>query len=81
MLTRLTDTPARLSRWAPVAGLALLLVVAVAGSGCSTRNDPHYNRYNPTDNRPALLETADYLVDIPAEALDNLDERAENIIY
>lgn len=53
----------------------------LATAGCSTRNDPGYNRYAPTDGDPGVLRRIESIVDIPAEALDNLDERLENKLY
>lgn len=60
-----------------LAPAALMLATA----GCSTRNDPGYNRYAPTDGDPGVLRRIESVVDIPVDTLDNLDERLENELY
>jgi hypothetical protein len=66
------------TRTAARAGLLLAVLLTVAG--CSLRNDPHYNRFAPTADRPAVLKRADGLVTSAEHALDNAEQRVENII-
>jgi hypothetical protein len=61
-------------------GLATALALVVA-TGCSVRDDSHFNRFNATDNAPSVLRAVDQVLDIPADALDNLDQRVENLVY
>jgi hypothetical protein len=69
-------------RWARALALASSLLVAALGpSGCSTTQDPHYNRWAPTEGRPTLLRQVERGPDALGEALDNLDERVENAAY
>lgn len=49
--------------------------------GCSTRNDPHFNPYASGGGEPTVLERAEQAVQTIERALDNLDERQENIVY
>jgi len=63
--------------WLPLAALALLAAVL---TGCSTRNDPHYNRYCPYDGRPGVLDYAEDGLDSADQGLDNVQERLENMI-
>lgn len=58
---------------AGVAALGGLLVM----SGCSTRNDPGYNRYAP---RTGLVEHVEHAIHRVDQALDNGTERVDNVI-
>lgn len=62
-------------------GLWFLVLLLAAFAGCSTRNDPAYNPYCPLDGDPGLMGRMDQLNQAADEALDNLDERLENILY
>lgn len=69
---------ARLPVWrGPIACAALLVLAA----GCSTRTDPGWNPYAPATGERTVLQTADDVLNVPAELLDNIDRRAENILY
>jgi hypothetical protein len=59
---------------------SLLLAALLTLAGCSLRNDPHYNRFAPAGDQPALLKRADGLVTSAEHALDNAEQRVENII-
>ena len=59
--------------------LTLLAVLALP-VGCSTRNDPRYNRYCPNDGDPTLMRQAESCVDTADAALDNAAERVENVV-
>jgi hypothetical protein len=68
-------------RWLRVAGWSigvgtLLFVLA----GCSLRDDPSYNRYAPNNGDPTLLQRAERLVDSAEDALDNGQQRLENVL-
>lgn len=63
-------------------GPALLLATClVIAAGCSTRDDPHFNPYDPPGGRRPVLKAADDVADLPMRALDNLDRRLENAAY
>jgi hypothetical protein len=59
--------------------LGLLLGVAALVAGCSVRH-AHYNRFAPARDQPRAVERADGLVTSAERALDNLEQRADNIV-
>lgn len=58
-----------------------LWVVAVLPlAGCSLRDDPHHNRFAPARDQPRVLQRAEGLVTSAEQALDNAEQRIDNII-
>ncbi|MGD8454479.1 MAG: hypothetical protein PVJ57_21910 [Phycisphaerae bacterium] len=68
-------------RWTGIAGLLLAGGIGLLLSGCSTRNDPHFNPYARCGGEPTVLDRVEHAVEVVETALDNLDERQENTIY
>ena len=66
-------------RWASLT-VPLCLVNLLAATGCSLRNDPHYNRFAPARDRPHLARRADSGVTAAERSLDNGGQRLDNII-
>jgi hypothetical protein len=64
-----------------VAGTLSLALLPVLGAGCSIRNDPSANRFRPRDEDLRLMSRASQYERMAGQALDNLDERLENILY
>lgn len=65
---------ARRRRGVLIMGLLLLL------TGCSVRNDPHYNPFAPHNGRPTVLQRADKLVRDAERGLDNAEQRFNNLV-
>lgn len=63
--------------WGALLPAGVALIVA---AGCSTRDDPTYNRYCPANGDPTVLELGEGAMDLAGDALDNLDERLDNVI-
>lgn len=69
---------ARIGRCVGLLSLALLLA---ASAGCSIRNDPSANRFRPREEDLRLMSRARQYERVADQALDNLDERLENILH
>ncbi len=62
--------------WAATGHLLALAALAIGCSGgCG-----HYNRFAPARDQPRAVERADGLVTAAERALDNAEQRADNII-
>jgi len=69
------------SCWRRRARVSWLWAVAVLlTAGCSLRDDPHHNRFAPARDQPRVLQRADGLVTSAEQALDNAEQRIDNII-
>ena len=73
-------SPARLSRLVCTVGPVFCALILPL-SGCSHHLDPGYNPYCRSTGDRTVLERADDVVNQAAQALDNLDQRIENIMY
>jgi len=60
--------------------LWLWAVAVLPLAGCSLRDSPHDNRFAPARDRPRVLQRADGLVTSAEHALDNAEQRIDNII-
>ena len=64
----------------PVVAVTALASVVFALTGCSTRNDTHFNLYRTPGSAATLMQRADRMMDAAEDLLDNLDARMENAI-
>lgn len=78
-MSRPTQDVAGRFRLRAVAVTALAAAV-VALTGCSTRNDTHFNPYRTPGSAETLMRRADRIMDAAEDLLDNLDVRMENAI-
>ncbi len=78
-MSRLIQDMAVKSRLPALAVTALASAV-VALTGCSTRNDTHFNPYRTPGSAETLMRRADRIMDAAEDLLDNLDARMENAI-
>ncbi|HMQ16461.1 MAG TPA: hypothetical protein PKC49_10840 [Phycisphaerae bacterium] len=58
----------------------LAIALAAAATGCSTRDDPHYNVYAPNQGRPSLMQSADRLNSRLDQGLSDLDTRLDRLL-
>jgi hypothetical protein len=58
----------------------LAIAFAAAATGCSTRDDPHYNVYAPNQGRPSLMQSADRLNSRLDRGLSDLDTRLDRLL-
>lgn len=65
----------------PVYWCAGAFLAVIAMTGCSTRLDPSYHRYNPTNNRPTPVDCLELITGTIDHCLDNFEERVENTLY
>ena len=70
----------------PKSRLPGLTVTALASAvfaltGCSTRNDTHFNPYRTPGSSATVMQNADSIMDAAELLLDNLDRRIENAIH
>lgn len=78
-MSRLIQDAAAKSRLPAVAFTALAAAV-VALTGCSTRDETHFNPYRTPGSAETLMRRADGIMDAAEDLLDNLDARMENAI-
>ena len=64
----------------PAVALTALAAAVVALTGCSTRNDTHFNPYRTPGSAATVMQRADRIMDAAEDLLDNLDVRMENAI-
>ncbi len=60
--------------------VAALASAVVGLTGCSTRNETHFNPYRTPGSAATVMQRADRLMDAAEDLLDNLDARMENAI-
>ncbi|MBN2446539.1 MAG: hypothetical protein JXO22_07435 [Phycisphaerae bacterium] len=73
-------TSARASRLCCVLGPVFCALVPLL-AGCSPHLDPGFNPYSRCTGERTVLERADDAINQAGQALDNLDQRIENIMY
>ena len=78
MRPRIEDLPPK-SRL-PAFAVTALASAVVALTGCSTRNDTHFNPYRTPGAAATVMQRADRIMDAAEDLLDNLDARMENAI-
>ncbi len=78
-MSRLIQDVAAKSRL-PVLAVTAFASAVVALTGCSTRNDTHFNPYRTPGSAATVMQRADSIMDAAEDLLDNLDARVENAI-
>ncbi len=64
----------------PALAVTALVSAVFALTGCSTRNDTHFNPYRTPGSAATVMQRADRIMDAAEDLLDNLDARMENAI-
>ncbi len=78
MSTRIEDMPPKFRL--PAVTVTALASAILALTGCSTRNDTHFNPYRTPGSAATVMQRADSIMDAAEQLLDNLDARIENAI-